>query len=98
MKITAFYYLAYPDCLPDDPLVAGTEVRVEVALDKGDVDNFDYTYSFMICTPRWLEQYLKTNPFFVERSVIVVERFTDAVIEGALEEILPNIDSWGTKQ
>ena len=97
MKITAFYYLQYPDCLPADPLLAVSEVYVEVA-ENGDIQNFGSTYALTICTVGFLKQHLETHPYFSSRSLIVVERFEDQVIRAALEAILPRIAEFATKK
>jgi hypothetical protein len=98
MKITAFYYLAYPDCSPPDPLVAASEVYVEVATQGGSMDNFDFTYSLTICTVGFLKYHLETHPYYSARSMIVVDRFDDEAIRKALEAILPNIEELATKK
>lgn len=97
MKIAAFYYLQYPDCLPADPLLAVSEVYVEVA-ENGDIDNFDFTYTLTICTVAFLKQHLETHPYYSSRSLLVVERFEDQVIRAALEAILPSIDELATRK
>jgi len=97
MKITAFYYLQYPDRLPADPLFAVSEVYVEVA-ENGDIDNFDFTYAITICTVAFLKRHLETHPYYSSPSLIVVERFEDQVIREALEAILPSIDELATKK
>jgi hypothetical protein len=98
MKITSFYYLAYPDCSPVDPLVAVSEVYVEVANQDGSIDKFDFTYALTVCTVGFLERYLETHPYYSCRSIVVVERFDDNVIKSALEAILPNIEEFGIKK
>lgn len=98
MKITSFYYLEYPDCSPADVLMAASEVYVEIATGNGDINNFDATYVFTVCTVGFLHAYLRTHPFYVSRSLIVVERFEDQAIKESLESILPNIDKFGTEK
>jgi hypothetical protein len=98
MKITSFYYLEYPDCSPADPLMAASEVYVEIATAIGDINNFDTTYVFTVCTVDFLRAYLRTHSFYVSRSLIVVERFEDQAIRESLESILPNIDKVGVKK
>jgi hypothetical protein len=98
MKITAFYYLAYPDCSPADPMVAASEVYVEVAVRDGTIDAFDYTYAVTICTLGFLQRHLGTHSHFAGRSMIVVNRFDDDNIRRVLEAILPNIDEVAIKK
>lgn len=96
MKITGFYYLAYPDCEPVDPLVAASEVYVEVALDDGgSLEQFDATYAVWVLTTGYLAAVVEAEGFYAGRSVIVVERFEDDVIRRALETVLPVIDRVG---
>jgi hypothetical protein len=98
MKIASFYYIAYPDCSPADPLVAASEVYVEIAMEDGDATHFDSTYALTVCTTGFLERYLKTHSFFAIRSLIVVERFDDREIRNSLDAILPDIRELGVKK
>lgn len=98
MKITSFYYIEYPDCLPPDPMIARSEVYVEVAFQNGDLEHFDETYSIIICTIEFIRQHLKSKCFYATRSLIIVEKFEDKVIKQALEAILPDIESIGIKK
>ena len=95
MKITSYYYLEYPDCSPVDPLVAATELYVEVAVDDGSIGQFDFTYAFTVCTVGFLKKHLGTHPFYFAKAMIVVERFDDKAIGEALEALLPNIAQFG---
>jgi len=98
MKITAFYYLQYPDSLPVDPSVAASEVYVEIASDDGDIAHFDQTYSLTVCTMDYIRQYLNSHCSFAGRSVVVVKRFDDDTIRAALESVLPQIETIGLKK
>ena len=98
MKITSFYYLKYPDDLPLDPLIAESEVYVEVASDDGSTDQFDFTYTLTVCTIGFLKEHLRYHAHYASRSVIVVERFADDVISQALEALLPDIEDLALKK
>ena len=98
MKITGFYYLAYPDCSPPDPKVAASEVYVEVAVQEGSLDNFDFTYALTICTVDFLAQYLRTHPYYSARSLVIVDCFDDHIIKAALEGVLPYIEELAIKK
>jgi hypothetical protein len=98
MKITSFYYLKYPDDLPLDPLIAESEVYVEVGSKDGSTDQFDFTYSLTVCTIGFLKDHLRSRPHYASRSVIVVERFADDVISQALEALLPDIEVFALKK
>jgi hypothetical protein len=92
MRITSFYYLAYPDSLPLDPLVAANEVYLEVSEVEGSINDFDFTYSIHIYTVGFIQQQVKAKSFFCTRPAIVVDRFDDSSIKAALEAILPQMD------
>lgn len=98
MKITSFYYLAYPDSSPPDELLAASEVYLEVSEAEASIDNFDFTYSIHVYTIGFIRQQLKEKPFFLCRSAIVVDRFEDSIIKAALESILPRIDEIAEKK
>jgi hypothetical protein len=98
MRITSYYYLAYPDCSPTDPLVAESEVYVEISTDDGTIESFDYTYAFNVCTIGFLRRHLETHPFYNRPALIVVERFDDTLIAHALEALLPDIDAFGVRK
>jgi len=95
MKISSFYYIDYPDSLPTDPLFASSEVYVEVSGTDGDINNFDLTYAFTVCTIEFVRRSLSIEHFFSARSVVVVDRFDDHTIKNALEAILPKINTLG---
>ena len=98
MKMTGFYYLEYPDCSPANPLVAASEVYVEVASQDGSLDRFDDTYSITVCTAGYLKNHLASHRFYAGRSLVVVDRFDDQYIKNALEEMLPDIEKWGLRK
>lgn len=92
MKITSFYYLAYPDSLPSDGFVAASEVYLEVSETEGSLNVFDITYSIHVYTVGFLQQQVKEKSFFATRPAIVVDCFDDSSIKAALEAILPKIN------
>jgi hypothetical protein len=98
MKITSFYYLRYPDTLPVDPLIAESEVYVEVASEDGNTDQFDFTYTLTVCTIGFLKEHLRSYPYYAGQSVIVVERFADDPIAEALEKLLPDIEMFAVRR
>jgi len=98
MKLCSYYYLAYPDCSPADPLVAASEVYVEVAREDGSIENFDSTYAVTVCTVGFLRDHLRKHPNYAARSLIVVDRFEDAMIREALEAQLPNLEAFAIKK
>jgi hypothetical protein len=98
MKITSFYYLEYPDCLPDDPMLAASEVYIEVAMQDGSTDRFDFTYALTVCTVGFLKHYLGSHPYYSSRSLIVIDRFDDQSIKLALDAILPSIHELAIKK
>ncbi|MGD8686505.1 MAG: hypothetical protein PVH15_07020 [Syntrophobacterales bacterium] len=99
-KIVSFYYLNYPDRMPDDPHEAFSEVYVEVGDENSDLNHFEETYTFYVYTLGYIKQMITTDSrdFLVGRSVIIVDRFEDKTIERALEWILPNIEEYGQKK
>lgn len=96
-KITSFYYLNYPDKMPEDPHNACSELYVEVGGQDSSINNFDQTYSFQVYTIGYLNDLIGSkNGFLVDRSVIIVEKFDDKLIEQALESIIFDIENFGT--
>ena len=98
MKITNFYDLNYPDCSPLDPLVAESEVYVEVLLEEGSPFDFDVLYKLTISTTGFLDRFLKTHQFYGKRSVVVVARFDDRMIGETLEALLPVLEQIALKE
>lgn len=98
-KITSFYYLNYPDTLPDDPLNAYSEVYVEVGDESATINKFDETFSFNVCTIEFIRSALANgdSDFFIMPALIIVKSFEDGIIEKALESILDNIEEYGRK-
>lgn len=96
-KITSFYYLHYPDNLPNDPLDAYSEVYVEVGGEDGTINNFDETFALYVYTPKSLKRHVEEKGYVILKSVIIVDRFDDESIEKALKEILENIEEFGVK-
>jgi Immunity protein 8 len=97
VEIRHFYYLSsYPTELPPNPLVAVSEVRVEVA-DEESLNDFDYCYSIMVCTLEFIALQLQTQSWYGGRSLVIVRRFDDQTIKKALEEMLPQLEKMGVR-
>jgi hypothetical protein len=96
MKVSAFYYLQYPDDTPANPRDAATEMYVEVGGENADIQNFDKTFSFHVYTVENLRRVVAEHGFVASRSMIVVNELTDEAIRGALEKIVDNIEKLGT--
>ena len=96
MKITAFYYLDYPDCSPTDPSYAATKMYVEIGQETNTINNFSHTYAFQVYTVK----YVKNNFFekhlpLVERSVLIVAELDDVLMREFLNTNISNLDRWG---
>jgi 5-formaminoimidazole-4-carboxamide-1-beta-D-ribofuranosyl 5'-monophosphate synthetase len=99
MKISALYFLNYPDRLPEDALVAASEVRVEIGKGHPTLEVFDATYSFTVQTLGFLQREIAQlgKEFIVERSAIIVSRFDPELIEEAIQSVLNQIEYFGTR-
>jgi len=104
-ELTRFYFMEYPDNLPEDPKVAYTEMRVEVTeknkklpadLPPG-VDYFDCCFAFKVYTLGYIQEnfFELGKPFIFDRSVIIVREFKEEIIKQAIKVILPNIAYYG---
>ncbi len=78
--------------------MAASEVYVEVAVQDGSTDYFDFTYSLTVCTIGFLNRFLESHSYYAARSLVIVERFDDKVVKDTLEAILPRIDELATKK
>lgn len=96
--ITAIYYLAYPDSMPADPLLASSEVYIEAMESEDCSYDFDYTYSLHVCTPNYISMKLQSEPFFLAHRTLVVKRFEDPEIHGAIEALLPRIHEFALRK
>jgi hypothetical protein len=99
-KIVNFYYLKYPDDRPPNPDMAESEVYVEVGDRDTTQEHFDSTYAFHVYTVSYLSQLLRSpgKGFLIDRAVIVVERFEDALIRAAIESIIESIADYGIEK
>jgi hypothetical protein len=99
IKISALYFLSYPDRLPENPDIASSEMRVEVGEGNPTIEAFDQCYAFTVYTLGFLEKELQTGkkPYVIDNSVIIVPRFDVAVIRQAVESILDDLDHYGEK-
>lgn len=96
-KIKAIYYLNYPDGFLPDPEDAASGVRVEVGGEDSGFD-FDHCYSIEVVTIKHLSRTLQEHGhhFLAIRSMLIVSRFDDTLIINALEDILRDIERYGT--
>lgn len=95
MKITAFYYLEYPDQLPEDVTFAATEMRVEVG-DAGDsIHSFKATYAFQVYTFRYIEaMFIARRTPLAGSSVMIVPELSDEWMKKFLQDNIENFDDW----
>jgi hypothetical protein len=86
LKITAFYYLAYPDTVPEDEYEAGSETYVEIGQEGSRHADFLITVSVFVCTPKYIYSLLSNleSGSIYLRNVIIVGRFNDEIIRAAL--------------
>ncbi len=96
-KITSFYYLNYPDNLPEDRLDAYSEVYIEIGNENSTTNVFEETFAFHVYTQRRVNSLIEKNRFAMLKAAIVVDRFEDSVIEAAIDTILENIEEYGIK-
>jgi hypothetical protein len=96
MKVSAFYYLQYPDDAPSNPRNAATEMYVEVGGEDANIQHFEKTFSFHVYTVDKLRRLIADDGFAAARSMIVVDELTDEAIRGALERIIGHIAEIGT--
>ena len=97
-RIASFYYLSYPDSMPDDPLRVHSEVYVEVGGEGADCEHFEETYAFHVYTRKCVNELLDKDGLLVSPSTIIVDRFDDTSIKCALESVLENIEDYGIKK
>jgi len=96
MKVTAFYYLDYPDCSPVDPRYAATTMYVEVGQENSTTNDFSETYKFQVYTVNYVaDQFFKKNLPLLERSVLVVAELDDLLILELLSSHVDNLAKLG---
>ena len=96
MKITAFYYLDYPDSLPPDPRYASTKMYVELGQDTSTIEDFSHTLAFRVYTSKYVEDnFFTKNIPLVERSLIIVPELTNLLMDEFLESNVNRLDEWG---
>lgn len=96
-KITAIYYLAYPDGPPPDLADAESEVRIEVGDENSSLNDFVSTYSLHVVTLGRLSQHMREDGWVCVQHALVVDRFDDQGILAAVESILPRIEELALK-
>jgi hypothetical protein len=98
-KISALYFLDYPDRPPENPRIASSEVRVEIGEGDPTLEAFDYTYAFTVYTLGFLEKEFqeKNRLFLIDQAAIIVPTFDPGVIRTAIESVLHNLDRYGVR-
>jgi hypothetical protein len=96
MKVSAFYYLQYPDDAPSNPRDASTEMYVEVGGEDASIQHFEKTFSFQVYTVEKLRRLVAEHGFATARSMIIVDELVDEAIRGVLERIVDKIEEFGT--
>jgi hypothetical protein len=95
MKVTAFYYLDYPDECPIDPVCAATEMYVEVGGEESTTDEFWCTYSFYVITYEFLErEFIQRGRPLIGRSVMIVPTLEDQWMARFLNEHVDRLNEW----
>ncbi len=97
MRISAFYYLQYPDYSPADPRDAATELYVEVGGPDSTHDKFEKTFSFQVYTVENLRKAVARDGFLAARSVLVIDELKDEAVRSVLERVLERIEELGTR-
>lgn len=99
MKISALYFLNYPNKLPENPAIACSELRVEVGESNPTIEAFDHTYAFTVYTVGYLENAFRSErkPYIIDQAAIIVPTFDVAIIKKAVESILDKLDEYGVR-
>jgi hypothetical protein len=99
MKISALYFLNYPNKPPENPEIACSELRVEVGESNPTIEAFDHTFAFTVYTIGFLENELRSKGrlFIIDRAAIIVSTFDVAVIRKAVESVLNELDQYGMR-
>ncbi|MCA1595261.1 MAG: hypothetical protein LC772_02385 [Chloroflexi bacterium] len=95
LKVTAFYYLDYPDGPPADPLNAATMMYVEVGDEHSSLNNFLYTYAIQVYTLRYIELAFQSGQHeLFGRAVLIVPELTNSVISDFLDANINRLEEW----
>ena len=95
MKITAIYFT---EDLPKDPLIGSATVYIEVGGAEARLADFDDTYVFRVCTPRFVAEEIALRGFFPAKHLLVVPRLESDVVCKAIETLLPQLSEFAQKQ
>jgi|GEM_PF-2028222 len=96
MKITAFYYLDYPDAGPADPDNAATMMYVERG-DEGDsINSFQDTLCFQVYTFGYVqENFIKQGKPVIGRSLLLVPTLDNTQMGAFLDAHADDLAEWG---
>lgn len=96
MRVTASYYLSYPDTSPQDPTLAATEMYVEIGEEGDNVDHFQDTFAFQVYTFRYVQQeFIDRGRPLVGRSVMIVPTIADDWMRAFLDANVDSLPGWG---
>jgi hypothetical protein len=99
MKVTAFYYLDYPDDDIPDPLNAETMMYVEVGEEEDDINHFAYTYSFQVYTAKYVrDNFFDEGIPLIGRSIMIVPKLDSDWMREFLNENIENLPHWSDKK
>jgi 5,10-methenyltetrahydromethanopterin hydrogenase len=88
-KITAIYYLDFPNDSPIDSRRAASRVRIEVGNETSSIDDFESTFEVYVATAEYVDAAVRSQGFFAMPGLVVVDEFKDerviAVLEGLAE-------------
>ena len=95
LKVTAFYYLDYPNYSPADPSYAATMMYVEVGDQNSTENNFLYTYAIQVYTLRYVvEAFRSGEAALFGRSVLIVPDFKHATMAQFLRANVDHLHEW----
>ena len=84
--------------LPADPEVVDTRIYVRVGEEQSPLD-YEHQYTFRLMTLRAIHQLAlaPSERYRHLRSLIIIDRFEYAVVQAAVEAILPEIEFYGIR-
>ena len=90
MKIQAYYYLDFPVAGPDEPLIATSRMRFEVANDTAMPDDLIGIYEVRVMTYQYIAQeIIATNANLICGPIVIVPTMEDKWMS---EFLAANID------
>ena len=90
MKVTAYYYLKYPDCTPEDPEDAHTIMYVEYGNEGDTIHSFQGTIEVEVYTLKYLSRGLDIANSIMGKNVLIVRTIEDIWMKQSLHE---NVES-----